>query len=109
MTNLPSARNNHQGCACCGTSGLSRRRFVAGALAMGAAADLWAKPTVALAQSSVTSQRTLIDTHHHFYPPEYQKLWLDYEDARKQPHFPGQVAWSKDKAIEEMDKAGIRT
>jgi predicted TIM-barrel fold metal-dependent hydrolase len=51
----------------------------------------------------------LIDTHHHFYPPEYQKLWLDYEDARKQPHFPGQVAWSKEKAIEEMDKAAIRT
>jgi predicted TIM-barrel fold metal-dependent hydrolase len=53
--------------------------------------------------------RTLIDTHHHFYPPEYQKLWLDYEDQRKIPHFPGQVAWSKAKAIEDMDRAGIRT
>src|SRR3974377_497261 len=50
-------------------------------------------------------QEKLIDTHHHFYPPEYQKLWLDWEDARKSPHFPGQVAWSKGKAIEDMDKA----
>jgi hypothetical protein len=44
----------------------------------------------------------LIDTHLHFYPPEYQKLWLDYEDARKQPHFPGQVAWTRSKLIEDM-------
>jgi len=52
-------------------------------------------------------QQKLIDTHHHFYPPDYQKLWLDWEDARKLPHFAGQVAWSKGKAIEDMDKAGI--
>jgi 6-methylsalicylate decarboxylase len=50
----------------------------------------------------------LIDTHLHFYPPEYQKLWLDYEDARKQPHFPGQVAWTRSKLIEDMDRNGIR-
>lgn len=53
-------------------------------------------------------QKMLIDTHHHFYPPEYQELWLGWEDTRKIPHFPGQVAWSKAKAIEDMDKAGIR-
>jgi hypothetical protein len=49
----------------------------------------------------------------HRYPPpflstEYQELWLGWEDTRKIPHFPGQVAWSKAKAIEDMDKAGIR-
>ena len=54
-------------------------------------------------------QKMLIDTHHHFYPPEYQELWLGWEATRKIPHFPGQVAWSKAKAIEDMDKAGIRT
>jgi hypothetical protein len=69
--------------------------------ALGAAAMLTGLP--ALAQ-----QRTLIDTHLHFYPPEYQKLWLGWEEARKLPHFPGQVAWSKAKTIEDMDKAGIR-
>jgi 6-methylsalicylate decarboxylase len=103
MTQLPSAQNHFRGCACCGTSGLSRRQFLAGAAAVGAAAVLPGKR--ALAQQ----QRMLIDTHHHFYPPEYQKLWLDWEDARKVPHFAGQVAWSKAKAIEDMDKAGIRT
>ena len=58
---------------------------------------------------ALAQEKTLIDTHHHFYPPEYQKLWLDGEAARKIPHFPGQVAWSKAKAVEDMDKAGIRT
>ncbi len=57
---------------------------------------------------ATAQQKILIDTHHHFYPPEYQELWLGWEDARKIPHFPGQVAWSKAKAIEDMDKAGIR-
>ena len=90
MTNLASARNHLQGCACCGISGLSRRQFVAGTLAIGAAAAWSGGPTPALAL-----ERTLIDTHHHFYPPGYQKLWLDYEDQRKIPHFAGQVAWSK--------------
>jgi predicted TIM-barrel fold metal-dependent hydrolase len=68
---------------------------------MGAAAILPAKLAAA-------RERLLIDTHHHFYPPEYQKLWLDWEDQRKIPHFAGQVAWSKAKAIEDMDQAGIR-
>ena len=104
MTNLASARNHLQGCACCGTSGLSRRQFIAGTLAIGAAAAWSGGPTSALAL-----ERTLIDTHHHFYPPGYQKLWLDYEDQRKIPHFAGQVAWSKQKAIEDIDRAGIRT
>jgi predicted TIM-barrel fold metal-dependent hydrolase len=89
-----------RGCTCCDTSA-SRRRFLSGTAAVGAAALLPRQP--ALAQ-----QRSLVDTHHQFYPPEYQKLWLGWEEARKIPHFPGQVAWSKAKAIEDMDKAGIR-
>jgi 6-methylsalicylate decarboxylase len=77
------------------------RRFVAGAAAIGTAAAF--AGTAAYAQ-----QRALIDTHHHFYPPEYQKLWLDWEERRRIPHFPGQVAWSRSRAIEDMDEAGIR-
>jgi 6-methylsalicylate decarboxylase len=103
MMNLRSQRSHVPGCTCCATTELSRRQFVAGAVAVAATAVLPGK--AALAQQP----RTLIDTHHHFYPPGYQKLWLDYEDQRKIPHFPGQVAWSKAKAIEDMDKAGIRT
>jgi predicted TIM-barrel fold metal-dependent hydrolase len=91
-------RCGHAQCA----ATLSRRQFVASAVALGAAAMVPERPALA-------APATLIDTHHHFYPPEYQKLWLDYEDAHKLPHFPGQVTWSKEKAIEEMDNAGVRT
>jgi predicted TIM-barrel fold metal-dependent hydrolase len=80
----------------------SRRGFIAGAAAIGAMSSLPGVPAFA-------QRPDLIDTHHHFYPPEYQKLWLGWEEARKIPHFPGQVAWSKTKAIEDMDEAGIRT
>jgi 6-methylsalicylate decarboxylase len=97
---LPSRRRHFPSCACCAP--LSRRSFLAGTAAAAIASALPEAPAFAQAP-------TLIDTHHHFYPPEYQKLWLDYEDARKIPHFPGQVVWSKAKAIEDMDKAGIRT
>ena len=88
-------------CACCGSS--SRRGFLAGIGALGVASAL---PTTA---ARAQAKPELIDTHIHFYPPEYQKLWLGYEDARKQPHFPGQVAWTRDKMIEDMDRNGIRT
>jgi len=88
------------GCQCCGS--VSRRGFMAGAAAFGAAAAL---PGSTFAQA----KPTLIDTHHHFYAPEYQKAWLDWTEARKIPNFPSQVAWTREKSIEEMDKAGIRT
>ena len=80
MTIQSAGKYHFRGCACCGPS-TSRRRFLAGTAALGAAAMLTGLP--ALAQ-----QRTLIDTHLHFYPPEYQKLWLGWEEARKLPHFP---------------------
>src|ERR1700743_342914 len=92
----------HRGCSCCDPSS-SRRSFLAGLGALGIAS---AVPTVA---ARAQAKPDLIDTHIHFYPAEYQKLWLGYEDAHKQPHFPGQVAWSRDKMLEDMDKSGIRT
>jgi hypothetical protein len=46
----------------------------------------------------------IIDTHHHYYAPAYQKAWLDWEDARELPHYPSQVSWSPEKSVEEMDK-----
>jgi predicted TIM-barrel fold metal-dependent hydrolase len=101
MTQSLSRKYHFRGCACCGMSS-SRRQFLAGVAAIGTAAML---PRTAKAQSAAT----LIDTHYHFYPPEYQKLWLDWEEKRKLPHFPGQVAWSRAKTIEDMDKNGIRT
>ncbi|MBI2318024.1 MAG: amidohydrolase, partial [Betaproteobacteria bacterium] len=72
---------------------------------LGAAAAL---PACTSMGSSGAAPR-LIDTHHHFYPPEYQKAWLDWENARKLPHFAQQVGWSVEKALAEMDKGGVRT
>jgi predicted TIM-barrel fold metal-dependent hydrolase len=102
-TKTSSSRKYHfRGCACCGGAAASRRQFLAGMGALGAATML--PGSLALGQS----KPALIDTHHHFYPPEYQKLWLGWEEARKIPHFPGQVAWSRAKTIEDMDKDGIK-
>jgi predicted TIM-barrel fold metal-dependent hydrolase len=87
-------------CAC----SASRRQLLAGAAALGAA-SIWpaGRP---IAQ---TAKPTLIDTHHHFYPPAYQKAWVDWEDQRKTPHSATQVAWSREKAVEAMDQNGIDT
>jgi predicted TIM-barrel fold metal-dependent hydrolase len=90
---------HHDACGC--SVHLSRRRFMAGAAALGAAA--------ALPRGARGEGARLIDTHHHFYAPAYQKAWIDFEDARKLPHFPSQVAWTREKAVEEMDKNNIRT
>src|SRR5581483_2911269 len=88
-------------CGCCG----SRRQFLAGAVAAGAGALLPA----AGAKAQTAPAKKLIDTHHHFYPPAYQKAWADWEDQRKIPHFGVQLAWTKDNDLEAMDKNGITT
>jgi predicted TIM-barrel fold metal-dependent hydrolase len=86
-------------CGCCG----SRRQFLAGAAALGASSLLSAE---ADAQPATASAK-LVDTHHHFYPPAYQKAWADWEDQRKIPHFGVQLSWTKDNDLEAMDKNGI--
>jgi predicted TIM-barrel fold metal-dependent hydrolase len=74
--------------------------------AIGASAAL---PACSSLESSAAMPAKLIDTHHHFYPPAYQKAWLDWEDERKIPHFTQQVGWSVEKALADMDKGGVRT
>ena len=82
----------------------SRRTFLAAALA-GCAAT-----TIAMRGRAVAADGSkLIDTHHHFYPPPYQKAWADWEDQRKIPHLGVQLAWSRDQDIEAMDKDGVTT
>ena len=86
-------------------SGASRREFLASLGALGAAAVL--PSGTALAQPA--AKPSIIDTHHHFFAPEYQKAWLEWEDQRKLPHFKTQVDWTPAKSLEEMDKNGVRT
>ncbi|HEX9463770.1 MAG TPA: amidohydrolase family protein [Alphaproteobacteria bacterium] len=85
--------------------GTSRRSFLASVGAVGAVSMLPSGPV--LAQGG--AKPTVIDTHHHFYAPAYQKAWLDWEDQRKIPHFTSQVDWSPAKSLEEMDKNGVRS
>src|SRR5215831_5955648 len=93
------------GCAChpqLTYKPVSRRHVLAGAAALGAAGLL---PRAVRGEGA----GKVIDTHHHFYPPAYQKAWLDWEDARKIPHFPTQVGWTRELAIEQLDKNGVAT
>jgi 6-methylsalicylate decarboxylase len=78
----------------------NRREFIG---AMGALAVAGCSTT------ANTGSEQLVDTHHHFYAPEYQNAWLDWEKKRNIPHFQQQVGWSRAKALEDMDKAGVRT
>jgi predicted TIM-barrel fold metal-dependent hydrolase len=90
-------------CPTCEPSRASRRRFLVGLGAAGAAAAL---PAPAVFGQPV---RTLIDTHHHFYPPGYQKIQREYEQARNARPNAAVDGWQLAKAIEQMDINGIRT
>jgi predicted TIM-barrel fold metal-dependent hydrolase len=83
----------------------TRRGFMQALGALGAATVL---PSCT-GMDTMSGAPRLIDTHHHFYPPDYQKAWLAWEDERKIPHFTQQVGWSVEKALAEMDKGGVRT
>ncbi len=97
-----SENSNHRslGCQCHS----SRRQFLAGAAAFGATAILAGDP-----DPTHAAALKLIDTHHHFYPPAYQKAWVEWEDQRKVPHFPSQLAWTPEGDIDAMDKNGVTT
>ena len=105
----PEFANGLQGdCSCSPASTspwASRRGFVQLLGTMGALGAASALPGC----TTIAARPDLIDTHHHFYPPEYQKAWLDWEDQRKIPHFPQQVGWSVQKALTDMDKGGVKT
>jgi 6-methylsalicylate decarboxylase len=85
-------------------SPLSRRHLLTGAAALGASCLL---PNCRVHAQGAPHK--VIDTHHHFYPPAYQKAWLDWEDAHKVPHFANQVGWSREKGVEELDKNGVQS
>ena len=72
---IKAALDHGFGCAChtsMSDTPVSRRKLLAGAAMLGAASVLSAHG--ARAQAAKTK---VIDTHHHFYPPAYQKAWMD--------------------------------
>ena len=88
----------HQ-CPACDPAASSRRRFLVGLGATAAAA--------AIPAPAVLSQpaRTIIDVHHHFYPPAYVQMQKNYQGARIAPAI---VNWTTARSIEQMDKNGVR-
>src|SRR5262245_25827724 len=81
------------GCLC----GLSRRKFLAGTAAVGAAA---LAPAPLMAQSSPRR----IDVHHHMLPPRYiqSRLAVGVSAASS-----GVAQWTPARTLAEMDKNGI--
>lgn len=84
----------------------SRRNFLQ---ALGAAGALGAVGLSGCAAPAAGSAARVVDTHHHFYAPDYQKAWLDWEVKRNIPHFSQQVAWTRERSVAEMDKGGVGT
>lgn len=82
---------------------MKRRNFIQALGGLGAAAALPSCATL-----SPVSHGSWIDTHHHFFAPEYQKAWLDWEAVRKIPSFETQRAWSTSRDLEELDKNNVR-
>jgi 6-methylsalicylate decarboxylase len=96
----PHKRHWSYTCACC----TSRRGFLAGTAALGATAVLPGSRAPARAAPA-----RLIDTHHHYYPPAYQKTQVDWEDRHKVAHFPSVSEWTRENDLEAMDNNGITT
>ena len=88
-------------CAC-----HSRRAFLAGVGAAGAAAML----SVAAAKAEVASPalRT-VDVHHHIYPPRYLSENLEHIAKDIGPVAAKAQNWSPRSAVEKMDQAGVAT
>jgi 6-methylsalicylate decarboxylase len=81
---------------------MKRRRFIHALGGLGATALLPSCATPGAARQG------WIDTHHHFFSPEYQKAWLDWEAVRKIPSFETQRAWNTSRDLEELDKHNVR-
>jgi len=96
------------GCPAHAAASASRRRFLGGLGALAAAGATGALAACA-ATEPAGARPAWIDTHHHYYPPAYQKAWLEWEDRRNIPHFAQQVGWSVERALADMDAAGVRT
>lgn len=88
----------------------SRRDFLAGLAAAGAAATMTSG--LAFGQASTAAKpkhHGVIDVHHHFWAPEYLKAQDSWEEAHHLPPYPGMREWRPEVSLAEMDKAGVQT
>jgi predicted TIM-barrel fold metal-dependent hydrolase len=84
----------------------SRRGFLKHLVKVGALSGCLALPSVAQTQKNNASK--VIDTHHHFFPPEYQNAWMNWAALRKTPLVGDQAIWSPEKSLTLMDQAGVK-
>jgi predicted TIM-barrel fold metal-dependent hydrolase len=82
----------------------SRRRFMRSLGALGAAGVL-----PGCAATAARPARGLIDTHHHFFAPEYLRVQVEWENRRRIPANPAVSAWTPARTLEAMDRGGVRT
>ena len=82
-------------CACCDRITIGRRGLLMGAAALAATGT-------AIAQTEEKPHR--IDVHHHIVPP----TWFDALKKAKLDN-PPMSAWTPQRSIEDMDRAGIAT
>ena len=80
---------------------ISRRTFSASLAMLGASA-------LAGPARSAAQQATLIDVHHHFYPPPYLKASDDWDAAHGRA-VRQQNRWSPAQSLEEMDQNNVST
>ena len=92
--------------ATCGCASIGRRSWLTGMLAAGAAGVLPAAFSTGAqaADASTAKAKDRIDTHHHFFSPNYVKALDDKGMAA-----PIVKNWSIAKTLDDMDKAGVST
>ncbi len=84
--------------------GASRRDFLAGLAALGAAALIPEGVSIAQAQNAAQGQPFRIDTHHHFTVPK-----LITESTARGINQAGLQDWTPQKSLDQMDKGGVAT
>ena len=82
----------------------NRRRFLTGLAAAGAATIL---PSDALL-AQPAAPRGVIDTHHHFYAPEYKQASDEFNSQFHIPPIPLITSWTPEQSLAEMDKGGVQ-
>ena len=87
----------------CGCAG-GRRGFLTGLLAVGAASILPEGVSAAAAEGSAAAAANRIDTHHHFFTPNYVKALDEHGLAP-----PIVKNWSIARTLDDMNKAGVAT
>ena len=97
--------NNHR----CGMQPPSRRTVVGMLAAIGAGTALGLRRSAA--QTTASSEDWIVDTHHHIYPPRYATANLRriMEDSGGVLPASAFTNWSPRLALEQMDKAGVRS